>query len=337
MPHIVIKCDGREIDRRELTGPLVIGRAPDCDLAVRDILLSRRHCRLEEHPAGWVLIDLASKNGTFVNGQKLLVPYVLVGYDVVQIGRARICFYASVPDENVADRLLAPGRPADPGDSLSGTLSGFTLLLPGESEGPQDMPFPKPRPRDPSAYQDPELQDMLRTIASSSWDSIYSEARQQTLDGPTDLAEDEAPRRVARPRSPIDLSLQVNSICAPEPAESVPATGRWRRLWAPAPPLRRFWRGRTGRQNSSVALAVCLVAALMSMKLWMGRSDRTLIHVAPAAAAAITHSGVRVVAFAPAAANVEAEHPAPQRISLDRHSLWSAGKATAALAPSLLW
>jgi uncharacterized SAM-binding protein YcdF (DUF218 family) len=85
-----------------------------------------------------------------------------------------------------------------------------------------------------------------------------------------------------------------------------------------------------------VALAVCLVAALMLMKFWIGRSDRGLIPAAPAAAA-ITHGGVRVVEFAPAAVRVEAEHPAPQRVAWDRHSLWSAGKATAALATSLLW
>jgi FHA domain len=319
MPHIVIKCEGLEIDRRELTAPLVIGRAPDCDLAVRDILLSRRHCRLEEHAAtGWTLIDLASKNGTFVNGQKLTTPHLLAGYDVIQIGRARIIYYSSVPDENIADRLMAPGRPADPNDSLSGTLTGFTLLLPGESEGPQDMPFPKPRPKDPQAYEDPDLHDMLRAIASSSWDSIYSEARQQTLDGPTVASEDDTPRRLVRPRSPIDLSLQVSQIAPPEPVAAAPSTGRWRRM--------PMWRGRGGRQNSSVALAVCLVAALTLMKYWTGWPDRNLPPAAPAASV-VVHD---VKFISPAT-------QAPPRISLDGEALLRAGKATAALGPSLLW
>lgn len=313
MPHIVIKCDGLEIDRRELNGPLVIGRAPDCDLAVRDILLSRRHCRVEEHAAtGWTLIDLASKNGTFVNGQRVTAPHPLAGYDVVQIGRARIVYYSSVPDENIADRLMAPGRPADPNDSLSGTLSGFTLLLPGESEGPQDMPFPKPRPRDPAAYEDPELHDMLRAIASSSWDSIYSEARQQRTDWATDLAEEDAPRRLARPRSPIDLSLQVSAVAAIEMAP------------APATEMPR-WRRRSGRENSSLALAVCLVAALTLMKYWTGWADRSL---PPRSARA----AVRSVAYERAAVQ-----PPLMHISLDYDSLLRAGKATAPLAPSLLW
>ena len=322
MPHIVIKCDGQEIDRRELSGPLVIGRAPDCDVAVRDILLSRRHCRVEEAADGWKLVDLGSKNGTFLNGQKLCAPHRLEGYDVVQIGRARIVFYVSVPDENMADRLMSPGRPADPNDSLSGTLSGFTLLLPGESEAPKNMPFPNPRPKDPAAYENPELQDLLRAIASSSWDSIYSEARQQRRDRLMDLPEDDKPRRVARPRSPMDLSLQVNPSAAVE-AEIAAAPRS----------VMRMWRGRMGRQNSSVALAVCLAAALGLMKTWTGRTDR-VFRIVPAAAEVIPATGVQNVAFSPVATRV---HRPPIRISIDSASLQRAGKATVALAPLLLW
>jgi len=322
MPHIVIKCDGHEIDRRELNGPLVIGRAPDCDVAVRDILLSRRHCRLEEEVDGWRVVDLGSKNGTFLNGQKLSAPRRLEGYDVVQIGRARIVFYVSVPDENMADRLMSPGRPADPNDSLSGTLSGFTLLMPGESEAPKNMPFPNPRPKDPAAYENPELQDLLRSIASSSWDSIYSEARQQTRERRMDLPEDDKPRRVARPRSPMDLSLQVNPSAVSEPEIAV----------APRSVM-RMWRGRMGRQNSSVALAVCLAAALGLMKTWSGRSER-VIRMVPAAAEVIAATGVQNVAFSSVAAPV---HRPPSRIPLDWGSLQRAGKVTAGLAPLLLW
>ena len=66
--------------------------------------------------------------------------------------------------------------PATPGDSLAGTLSGFTLLLPGEGEVTQDMPCPQPRAKDPPAYDKEELQTLLTAIASSSWDSVYAEA-----------------------------------------------------------------------------------------------------------------------------------------------------------------
>src|SRR5688500_5295158 len=37
---------GKEIGRRPLDGPMVIGRSPECDVALDDAQLSRRHCRL---------------------------------------------------------------------------------------------------------------------------------------------------------------------------------------------------------------------------------------------------------------------------------------------------
>ena len=47
MPYVIFTANGEEYDRRELTRPMVLGRAPDCDITIPDITLSRRHCRLE--------------------------------------------------------------------------------------------------------------------------------------------------------------------------------------------------------------------------------------------------------------------------------------------------
>jgi len=52
-----------------------IGRALDCMVqlsgAARDQLISRHHCQLEIDPPVLKVRDLASKNGTFVNGKKV--------------------------------------------------------------------------------------------------------------------------------------------------------------------------------------------------------------------------------------------------------------------------
>jgi pSer/pThr/pTyr-binding forkhead associated (FHA) protein len=239
VPYIVIKTNGREIDRRELTGAIVIGRAPDCDAVVRDILLSRRHCQLEQEGAGWKLADLQSKNGTIINGERLSGPRMLRDNDVVRLGRSKIIFHVGMPDEDIAERLLTPARPADPGDSLAGTLSGFTLLLPGEGEIPQNMPCPQPRPKDPPAYGQEELQTLLAAIASSSWDSVYAEARQPIRNAQTEVCEEESTNRSrARPRSPMDFSLQVNPILpasclAEQPAVVVTVPRRLPRAFGP--------------------------------------------------------------------------------------------------------
>jgi hypothetical protein len=229
MPYIVVKSNGQEVARRELDCGLVLGRAPDCDVAVRDILLSRRHLRLQPSDDGWMVQDLQSKNGTVLNGERLRSPRVLRDNDVVRFGRSKIIFHAGLPDEDFADQVLAPARPATPGDSLAGTLSGFTLLLPGEGEVTQDMPCPQPRAKDPPAYDKEELQTLLTAIASSSWDSVYAEARQPLRGGQGfELEEEVRERRRVRPSSPTDLSLQASPVVASPSA--VPTTSRsaWR-------------------------------------------------------------------------------------------------------------
>jgi len=216
MPYIVVKSNGQEVARRELDCGLVIGRAPDCDVAVRDILLSRRHLRLQPSDDGWMVQDLQSKNGSVLNGERLRSPRVMRDNDVVRFGRSKIIFHAGMPDEDFADHVLAPARPATPGDTLAGTLSGFTLLLPGEGDIPEDMPNPQPRPKDPPAYDKEELQTLLTAIASSSWDSVYAEARQPLRGGQGFEQDEEVPdvrhRRRPRPSSPTDISLQANPV-----------------------------------------------------------------------------------------------------------------------------
>jgi adenylate cyclase len=47
--------------------PVVIGRAPDCDLLLQNESISRHHSRISLEEEGWVLRDLDSKNGSRVN------------------------------------------------------------------------------------------------------------------------------------------------------------------------------------------------------------------------------------------------------------------------------
>jgi hypothetical protein len=65
-----------------------IGRDASCDLMIADMTVSRVHARLERTPDGWLLTDLASTNGTRVNGWRVRgqVP-VRVG-DRVSFGTA---------------------------------------------------------------------------------------------------------------------------------------------------------------------------------------------------------------------------------------------------------
>ena len=181
MPYVIFTANGEEYDRRELTRPMVLGRAPDCDITIPDITLSRRHCRLEpsENGRSWQLVDLHSKNGTHFRGQKV-ETHVFRENDELRVGRTRLTFKAGefVPSKKVKTRGLI--RPADPHEALAGTVTGMVLCEPGETETYEGMPVPQPRPSDPKSFENDDVYGMINEIVSSSWDSVQAQASQPT-------------------------------------------------------------------------------------------------------------------------------------------------------------
>ena len=56
------------------TEPLMIGRASDAGLQIRDDYTSTHHARLLLWGSDWVVQDLDSTNGTFVDGVRIDTP-----------------------------------------------------------------------------------------------------------------------------------------------------------------------------------------------------------------------------------------------------------------------
>ncbi len=73
-------------------GEFVIGRSSDCNLAVDDSLVSRRHAALEVGPEAVVLRDLGSRNGVTVNGEQVQGSRRLAHMDRVTIGAQQMVF-----------------------------------------------------------------------------------------------------------------------------------------------------------------------------------------------------------------------------------------------------
>ncbi|MFF9504711.1 FHA domain-containing protein [Streptomyces sp. NPDC014656] len=69
-----------------------IGRAPDNDVVVADLVVSRHHAELLARPDGTYWIhDLGSHNGTFLNGRPVVEPVRVTTDDIVGIGRSAFC------------------------------------------------------------------------------------------------------------------------------------------------------------------------------------------------------------------------------------------------------
>ncbi len=80
--------------------PIVVGRSDGADLRLPDRGLSAMHCRLEPVSSGWKVVDLDSRNGTFVN-DALIKQRLLEDQDVIRVGRIHVRF------EDAADDLGA--------------------------------------------------------------------------------------------------------------------------------------------------------------------------------------------------------------------------------------
>ncbi|HET6354486.1 FHA domain-containing protein [Streptomyces sp.] len=78
-----------------------IGRGPDNELVIDDLVVSRRHAELQAHPDGtYEIVDLGSHNGTYLNGQPVDRAPVLPG-DIVGVGHSAFCLVGDELQEYV--------------------------------------------------------------------------------------------------------------------------------------------------------------------------------------------------------------------------------------------
>ena len=95
-----------------LGGDLIsIGRDSSNEIAVNDAEVSRRHSRLTFQGGKYVLDDMGSTNGTFVNGQRLTGPRVLKSGEVISLGEQIVFVYEAVESDPGATVVSA--RAAD--------------------------------------------------------------------------------------------------------------------------------------------------------------------------------------------------------------------------------
>lgn len=92
--------------------PFTIGRDPSCVLQVFDARVSRRHCAIEYTGGHYIVSDLNSANGVYVNGQRISEPTELRHEDQIEIGNfgTIILQFLLVPEPATASAAAsAPG------------------------------------------------------------------------------------------------------------------------------------------------------------------------------------------------------------------------------------
>jgi hypothetical protein len=88
VPPQIIGLQGEQANRSFPIAdtPITFGRSPDNTVVLASGRASRRHAEIRRTGAEYILSDLGSANGTFVNGQRLTAPHSLRTGDTFQIG-----------------------------------------------------------------------------------------------------------------------------------------------------------------------------------------------------------------------------------------------------------
>ncbi len=119
-----------DIDQRAFT----IGRAPENNVVLQDLLVSRRHAVLRRSGQRWELVDLGSANGTYVNGarinRKVIGPddIVGIGHQLLHLSGDQLVEYEDTGDVSYAASDLRVRT--NKGREL---LAGVTFVLPERS------------------------------------------------------------------------------------------------------------------------------------------------------------------------------------------------------------
>jgi phosphoserine phosphatase RsbU/P len=97
--------------RHLLQGEAVsIGRASECTIPIKDRYLSRKHAEIVSDGARWVLKDLGSANGTYLNGTRVESDMPLNPGDRIRLGDTEILF--EVPEPST-DKFLSVADTAE--------------------------------------------------------------------------------------------------------------------------------------------------------------------------------------------------------------------------------
>lgn len=129
---------------------IMVGRDSTNGVAINDAEMSRRHARLTFQGGKYVIEDVGSTNGTFVNGQRLAGPYVLKPGDVVAFGEQIVLMYDAVSSDPGAtlasarkpSRVAVPAAPVAPPPAPAQAYSGQVAAGPAQPTTGRTSPLP---------------------------------------------------------------------------------------------------------------------------------------------------------------------------------------------------
>jgi predicted component of type VI protein secretion system len=140
-----------------------IGRETTNTIVINDVQVSRRHARMELRGPTYVIQDLGSTNGTFVNGIRISGMQVLTPGDAVTFGEGIVLTYesttdlnatllSSMPPQTSVQRPAPAPTPAAPPTFRPPPAPVYSGKVPSGPMPPAASPSPAPRPTPAPVY-----------------------------------------------------------------------------------------------------------------------------------------------------------------------------------------
>lgn len=168
--------EGRRLEIQEDQAEVTLGRSPECDFALNDQNISRRHALIKRTWNGFTVQDLGSKNGVLVNGKRADGPAPIKDGDEIQVGGIKMTFidpasrildqFGVLSDETVGkpDAELGEQAEEQPPEEAPEEEA------PPEEESPpeESAPEPEPEPEEEQAEEQIEVPEGMLEGAKTS-------------------------------------------------------------------------------------------------------------------------------------------------------------------------
>jgi hypothetical protein len=129
IPYLVVTAGRGRGQTFDLRGEVRLGRDRSNAIVLSDGKVSRHHIRLDPIRGTYILSDLGSANGTFVNGVRVTQPVRLRDGDLINLGDMQIVFYTGAAGR-LRDRPPAPEErapaPSFPSPAIPSAPGSFT-------------------------------------------------------------------------------------------------------------------------------------------------------------------------------------------------------------------
>lgn len=117
MPYLKLIDAATQTVTETRAGMVRIGRDPDSTIVVRGDaakVVSTRHVEVRSEGGAWLVTDLGSRNGTYLNGQRVAASSPLKPGDVIRLGESGPAYQVAAVEENPPATLAEqPARPAE--------------------------------------------------------------------------------------------------------------------------------------------------------------------------------------------------------------------------------